>query len=56
MTGAHTHTKKKTNTLRSMIEISCQCILMCLDCTKYDEINVSFLNVQKHITNRIWYE
>ena len=48
--------QNNSNTLRPMNEISCQFILVHLDCTKHDEINRHFYYVQKHVANRIWYE
>ena len=39
-----------------MEEISCQCILIYSDCSKYNEINNNFCNAEKHVINRICYE
>ena len=47
--------QKNSNTLRPMDRIS-YFILVYLDCTKYNEINIHFSHAQKHVTNRIWHE
>ena len=42
--------------LHPTYRISCECILVYLDYTKYNKINVLFYHTQKQATNRIRYE
>ena len=51
----HRGTLNNSIALRLMGRISSFCVLVCLDCTNYNEINVHFPHAQKHITNRILY-
>ena len=39
---AYRITQINSNALRPIDGISCQCFLVCLDCTKYNEINTYF--------------
>ena len=41
--------QKNSNTLRPMDGIACECILVYLDCFKYNEINKNFFLAQKHL-------
>ena len=50
------HKKENSNILRLTDGISYWCILMYLDCTKYDEINIPFRYAHKDITNKILHE
>ena len=44
--------QKNLKIFKSMNGISFLCILVYLDCTKYDEMNMNFLHGQNHVTNR----
>ena len=50
------NTQKNSNTLQPMDEVLWSCISICLDCTKYNEINMHFWCTQKHATNIILHE
>ena len=52
----HTDTQKIFDTLWSMAGNDLKCILTCLCCIKYIEINESHTDVQKHISLQKLYE
>ena len=45
--------KKKTNTLWSLSGICFWCMLIYLERTKYNEMNIHFSHAQKHVPNKI---